>query len=48
MLQILVMLLQFYKTVTMEKLATVFGQPTLFESRRRSISAISTPTTNEY
>jgi hypothetical protein len=37
MLQILVMLLQFHKTVTIEKLATVFPQPTLFESRRRSI-----------
>jgi len=37
MLQILIMLLQFHKTVTIEKLATVFPQPTLFESRRRSI-----------
>lgn len=37
MLQILVVLLQFHKTVTLEKLATVFPQPILFESRRRSI-----------
>jgi hypothetical protein len=37
MLQILVLLLQFHKTVTIEKLATVFPQPILFESRRRSI-----------
>lgn len=37
MLQILVMLLQFHKSVTIEKLATVFPQPILFESRRRSI-----------
>ena len=37
MLQILVMLLQFHKTVTIEKLATVFPQPIKFESRRRSI-----------
>lgn len=37
MLEILVMLLQFHKTVTIEKLATVFPQPILFESRRRSI-----------
>jgi hypothetical protein len=33
----LVLLLQFHKTVTIEKLATVFPQPILFESRRRSI-----------
>lgn len=31
------MLLQFHKSVTIEKLATVFPQPILFESRRRSI-----------
>lgn len=37
MLQILVLLLQFHRTVTLEKLATVFPQPILFESRRRSI-----------
>ena len=37
MLQILVMLLQFHKTVTIERLATVFPQPILFESRRRSL-----------
>jgi hypothetical protein len=37
MLQILVLLLQFHKTVTLEKLATVFPQPIRFESRRRSI-----------
>lgn len=37
MLYLLVMLLQFPKTVTIEKLATVFPQPILFESRRRSI-----------
>jgi hypothetical protein len=37
MLQILVMLLQFHRTVTIEKLATVFPQPILFESRRKSI-----------
>jgi len=37
MLQILVLLVQFHKTVTIEKLATVFPQPILFESRRRSI-----------
>lgn len=37
MLQILVVLLQFHKTVTLEKLATVLPQPILFESRRRSI-----------
>lgn len=37
MLQILVMLLQFHKTVTIEKLATVFPQPIRFESRRKSI-----------
>ncbi|WP_250121648.1 IS4 family transposase [Chroococcidiopsis sp. CCMEE 29] len=37
MLQILLLLLQFHKTVTMEKLATVFPQPIRFESRRRSI-----------
>lgn len=37
MLQILVLLLQFHKTVTIEKLATVFPQPIRFESRRRSI-----------
>ena len=34
MLQILVMLLQFHKSVTLEKLAAVFPQPILFESRR--------------
>lgn len=37
MLQILVLLLQFHKNVTIEKLATVLPQPILFESRRRSI-----------
>lgn len=37
MLQILVLLLQFHQTVTIEKLATLFPQPILFESRRRSI-----------
>jgi hypothetical protein len=37
MLRILVLLLQFHKSVTIEKLATVFPQPILFESRRRSI-----------
>jgi hypothetical protein len=37
MLQILVLLVQFHKTVTIEKLATVFPQPILLESRRRSI-----------
>lgn len=37
MLQILVILLQFHKTVTIEKLATVFPQPIKFESRRKSI-----------
>jgi hypothetical protein len=37
MLQILVLLMQFHKSVTLEKLATVFPQPILFESRRRSI-----------
>lgn len=37
MLEILVMLLQFHKTVTIEKLSSVFPQPILFESRRRSI-----------
>ncbi len=37
MLEILVVLLQFHKTVRIEKLATVFPQPILFESRRRSI-----------
>ncbi|MEH1848413.1 MAG: IS4 family transposase [Nostoc sp.] len=37
MLEILIMLLQFHKTVTIEKLATVFPQPIRFESRRRSI-----------
>lgn len=37
MLEILIMLLQFHKTVTIEKLATVFPQPIKFESRRRSI-----------
>lgn len=36
-LQILVLLLQFHKSVTIEKLATLFPQPILFESRRRSI-----------
>lgn len=37
MLQILVILLQLHKQVTIERLATVFPQPILFESRRRSI-----------
>ncbi len=37
MLQIIGLLLQFPKTVTIEKLATVLPQPILFESRRRSI-----------
>jgi len=37
LLQILVLLLQFHKTVTLEKLATVFPQPIKFESRRRSL-----------
>jgi hypothetical protein len=37
MLQILVMLLQFHKTVTIEKLAALFPQPIKFESRRRSL-----------
>lgn len=37
MLQILVTLLQFHKTVTIERLATVFPQPIKFESRRRSL-----------
>jgi len=37
MLQILVMLLQFHKQMTIERLATVFPQPIKFESRRRSI-----------
>lgn len=37
MLQIIVLLLQFHKTVTIEKLATVLPQPIQFESRRRSI-----------
>ncbi len=37
MLQILVLLLQFHKTVTLEKLATVFPQPIKFESRRRRL-----------
>ena len=37
MLEILIMLLQFHKTVTIEKLATVFPQPIKFASRRRSI-----------
>ncbi|MEP0852647.1 hypothetical protein [Funiculus sociatus] len=37
MLQILVMLLQFHKTVTLEKLGTLFPQPIRFESRCRSI-----------
>lgn len=37
MLHILVILLQFHKQVTIEKLATIFLQPILFESRRRSI-----------
>ncbi|ARV58171.1 transposase [Nostocales cyanobacterium HT-58-2] len=37
MLSILIMLLQFHKTVTIEKLSSVFPQPILFESRRRSI-----------
>lgn len=42
MLQILVMLLQFHKSVTIEKLATVFPQPILFESRRRSLQRFLT------
>lgn len=33
MLEIVVMLLQFHKTVTIEKLATLFPQPIRFESR---------------
>lgn len=37
MLQIIVLLLQFHKTVTIEKLATVLPQTIQFESRRRSI-----------
>ncbi|MDM9584866.1 IS4 family transposase [Nostoc sp. GT001] len=37
MLEILVMLLQFHKTVTIEKLSSIFPQPIKFESRRRSI-----------
>ncbi|MEH2279586.1 MAG: hypothetical protein V7K40_33675 [Nostoc sp.] len=37
MLEILVMLLQFHKTVTREKLATVLPQAILFQSRRKSI-----------
>jgi len=37
MLQLLIVLLQFHKPVTIEQLATVFAQPTLFESCRRSI-----------
>jgi hypothetical protein len=37
MLRILVMLLQFHKNVTIERLATVFPQPIQFESRRRSL-----------
>lgn len=37
MLHLLVLLLQFHRTVTLEKLATVFPQPIKFESRRRSI-----------
>ncbi|PLZ29164.1 hypothetical protein CBP27_01995 [Fischerella thermalis WC542] len=37
MLEILLMLLQIHKTVTIEKLATVFPQPIRFESRRQSI-----------
>ncbi|WP_226889748.1 hypothetical protein [Nostoc sp. MG11] len=37
MLEILIMLLQFHKTVTIEKLSSVFPQPIKFESRRRSI-----------
>lgn len=37
MLQILVMLLQLHKSVTIERLATVFPSPVLFESRRRSL-----------
>lgn len=36
-LQILVLLLQFHKAVTTEKLAAVFPQPIRFESRRRSV-----------
>lgn len=36
-LQILVLLLQFHKNVTLEKLATVFPQPIKFESRRRCL-----------
>ena len=37
MLEILVLLLQFHKQVTIERLATVFPQPIRFESRRRSL-----------
>jgi hypothetical protein len=37
MLSILIMLLQFHKTVIIEKLSSVFPQPIKFESRRRSI-----------
>lgn len=37
MLQILVLILQVHKTVTIEKLATLFPQAMKFESRRRSI-----------
>lgn len=37
MLQIIVLLLQFHQTVTIEKLATVLPQPIQFESRQRSI-----------
>ncbi|WP_367580074.1 hypothetical protein [Nostoc sp. PCC 7107] len=44
MLEILLMLLQFHKTVTIEKLATVFPQPIKFESRRRSIQRFFTTT----
>lgn len=44
MLEILIMLLQFHKTVTIEKLSSVFPQPIKFESRRRSILHIFTVT----
>lgn len=37
MLEILVILLQFHKTVTREKLSSIFPQPIKFERRRRSI-----------
>jgi len=37
MLQMLVMLLQKERAVTIERLATLFAQPIQFESRRRSL-----------